>query len=56
MLVALIGIMCIPGLLVAWCYDAKLPENMACRDLPESRLYEYRLMYFGPTAFLAVMT
>jgi hypothetical protein len=56
MLVALIGIMCIPSLLVAWCYDAKLPENMACRDLPDAKRYGYRLMYFGLTAFLALMT
>jgi Zn-dependent protease len=55
-MLVLIGIMCIPSLMAAWRYDPNLPENMAYRDLPDAKRYEYMLMYFGLTAFLAVMT
>jgi Zn-dependent protease len=55
-MLVLIGVMCIPSLLAAWRYDANAPEALAYRDLPDKTRYEYMLMYFGLTAFLAIMT
>jgi Zn-dependent protease len=55
-MLVLIGIMCIPSLMAAWRYDPNAPEALAYRDLPDKTRYEYMLMYFGLTAFLAVMT
>jgi hypothetical protein len=48
--------MCIPSLMAAWKYDPNSPEALAYRDLPDKTRYEYALMYFGLTAFLAIMT
>jgi Zn-dependent protease len=55
-MLVLIGIMCIPSLMAAWRYDPNAPEALAYRDLPDKTRYEYALMYFGLTAFLAIMT
>jgi Zn-dependent protease len=55
-MLVLIGIMCIPSLLAAWRYDPNAPEALAYRDMPDRTRYEYALMYFGLTAFLAIMT
>lgn len=55
-MLVLIGIMCLPSLLAAWRYDPNAPDALAYRDLPDKTRYEYMLMYFGLTAFLAVMT
>jgi Zn-dependent protease len=55
-MLVLIGVMCVPSLLAAWRYDPNSAEAMAYRDMPDTKRYEYMLMYFGLTAFLAIMT
>jgi Zn-dependent protease len=55
-MLVLIGIMALPSLLAAWRYDPRSPEALAYQDMPEAKRYEYVLMYFGLTAFLAIMT
>lgn len=52
----LIGLMAFPSLMAAWRYDPASPEALAYRDMPDAKRYEYVLMYFGLTAFLAIMT
>jgi Zn-dependent protease len=52
----LIGVMAMPSLLAAWRYNPNSPEALAYRDLADAKRYEYVLMYFGLTAFLAIMT
>ena len=44
------------GLMAAWRYNPNTPEALGYRDLPDKKRYEYMLMYFGLTAFLAIMT
>jgi Zn-dependent protease len=52
----LIGVMAFPSLMAAWRYDPASPEALAYRGMPDAKRYEYVLMYFGLTAFLAIMT
>jgi hypothetical protein len=52
----LIAVMAFPSLIQAWRYDPDAPENRAYHDLPDATRYEYMIMYFGLTAFLAIMT
>jgi Zn-dependent protease len=52
----LIGLMAIPSLMQAWRYDPNAPSARAYRDVPNKVRYEYMIMYFGLTAFLAIMS
>jgi Zn-dependent protease len=52
----LIALMAVPSLMAAWRYDPTTPEAIAYRDVPAKVRYEYMIMYFGLTAFLAIMS
>jgi Zn-dependent protease len=48
-------LLALPSLRAAWNYDPISPEARTYRDVPDRVRYEYVLMYFGLTAFLAIM-
>jgi Zn-dependent protease len=52
----LIAIMAFPSVMAGWRYDPNSPEAVAYRDVPAATRYEYIIMYFGLTAFLAIMS
>jgi Zn-dependent protease len=52
----LIAIMALPNLSKAWRFDPKSPEAQAYHDVSAVVRYEYIILYFGLTAFLAVMS
>lgn len=54
-MLVMIGILALPNVLRAWRGAPETPEELAYRDIPEATRYEYVLMYFGLTAFLAIM-
>lgn len=54
-LIILLLVFAIPSIRAAWNYNPDSPEARAYRDVPDRTRYEYMLMYFGLTGFLAVM-
>jgi Zn-dependent protease len=54
-LIILLLVFAIPSIRAAWNYDPNSPGARAYRDVPDRVRYEYMLMYFGLTGFLAVM-
>jgi Zn-dependent protease len=52
----IIGLLALPAIMQAWRYDPNDPQNVAYRDVPDKVRYEYLIMYFGLTAFLAIMS
>lgn len=55
-MLVLVGLMALPSLMAAWRYDPRSPEALAYRGLANATRYGYMALYFGLTAFLAVMT
>ncbi len=52
----LIAIMAFPSVAKAWRFDPNSPEAQAYHNVPAATRYEYIVMYFGLTAFLAIMS
>jgi Zn-dependent protease len=55
-LILLLLFFAVPSIMAAWRYDPKSPEAQRYRSaVPNKVRYEYVVLYFGLTAFLAIM-
>jgi Zn-dependent protease len=54
-LILLLLVFSIPSIMAAWRYDPNSPEARQYRSVPSRVRYEYVALYFGLTAFLAIM-